>query len=142
MLGLLFKLFGVIWDNGNRYITCRDLATLIQMIGRLSFYFTDDFTARYDMLTDLLKRIVGVLQYSAQNNLYLIDKLFADVHAEGLATFQAFSFWMVEFGNVVQTLSPLMFRRLNPHFLLDGIVLVSKCVLPYNFVKCWKLCSN
>jgi hypothetical protein len=84
------------------YVMCRDLITSTQVVGKLAFYFTEDFAARLDSALGFMERLVGLLRYSDQHKLYLVDALLAEVHAEALMAVKALSYWITEFGRVAQ----------------------------------------
>ena len=77
---------------------CRDLSTAIQVVGRLAFYFTDDFKGRLNPAIAFMEQLVGLLRYSDRYKLYLVDALLAEVHAEALAAVKEMAPWMAEFG--------------------------------------------
>lgn len=66
------------------YVVCRDLSTMIKVIGKTSHFYAqaEAFSAYLHESLELVKNLVAVLKYTEQHRLYDVSALFVSIQAE------------------------------------------------------------
>lgn len=114
--------------------TLLDLSTLFRVMGRLSSLFTDEvnFQARFEQAQSLLERLIqGAMfggyckTYSLQTSQNYILHHLIEVHAQAIASVQAYSHWLIKFHNISSGESSLMEKfQSNIASALDSVVIL------------------